>query len=58
MLRSSSFRPSPVLTLTTSGAGLALDGPVIVDGMSFTYTSPITISGVLTNVRLLYYQVP
>jgi SPP1 gp7 family putative phage head morphogenesis protein len=44
--------------MTTSGAGLALDGPVIVDGMTFTYTSPITITGVLTNVRLLYYQVP
>ncbi|MCK9629027.1 MAG: hypothetical protein M0R37_10600 [Bacteroidales bacterium] len=46
------------VTLTTSGAGLSLDGPVIVDGMAFTYTNPITISGVLTNVRLLFYQVP
>ncbi len=44
--------------MTTSGAGLTLDGPVIVDGMTFTYTAPITITGVLTNVRLLYYQVP
>lgn len=44
--------------MTTSGAGLSLDGPVIVDGMTFTYTAPITITGVLTNVRLLYYQVP
>jgi len=31
---------------------------VIVDGMAFTYTAPITITGVLTNVRLLFYQVP
>jgi hypothetical protein len=46
------------VTLTTAGAGLALDGPVIVDGMAFTYTAPITITGVLTNVRLLFYQVP
>jgi hypothetical protein len=46
------------VTLTTSGAGLALDGPVIVDGKAFTYTSPITITGVLTNVRLLFYQIP
>jgi len=46
------------VTLTTSGAGLSLDGPVIVDGMTFTYTAPITITGVLTNVRLLFYQVP
>jgi len=46
------------VTLTTSGAGLALDGPIIVDGMAFTYTAPITITGVLTNVRLLFYQVP
>jgi hypothetical protein len=44
--------------MDTSGAGLTLDGPVIVDGMTFTYTAPITITGVLTNVRLLYYQVP
>jgi len=44
--------------MTTSGAGITLDGPVIVDGMTFTYTAPITITGVLTNVRLLYYQVP
>ncbi len=46
------------VTMTTSGAGLSLDGPVIVDGMTFTYTAPITITGVLTNVRLLFYQVP
>lgn len=51
-------RASGGVTMTTSGAGLALDGPVIVDGMAFTYTSPITITGVLTNVRLLFYQVP
>jgi len=51
-------RASGGVTLTTSGAGLALDGPVIVDGMAFTYTAPITITGVLTNVRLLFYQVP
>jgi hypothetical protein len=51
-------RASGGVTMTTSGAGLALDGPVIVDGMSFTYTSPITISGILTNVRLLVHQEP
>ena len=51
-------RASGGVTMTTSGAGLALDGPVIVDGMAFTYTAPITITGVLTNVRLLFYQVP
>lgn len=51
-------RASGGVTLTTSGAGMALDGPVIVDGMAFTYTAPITITGVLTNVRLLFYQVP
>lgn len=51
-------RASGGVTMTTSGAGLALDGPVIVDGMTFTYTAPITITGVLTNVRLLFYQVP
>ena len=53
-----SVRASGGVTMTTSGAGLSLDGPVIVDGMAFTYTSLITISGVLTNVRLLFYQVP
>jgi hypothetical protein len=46
------------VNLDTDGAGLDLDGPITVDGMDFTYTDPITISGVLTNVRLLYYQVP
>lgn len=51
-------RSSGGVTLTTSGAGLSLDGPVIVDGMPFTYTAPLTITGVLTNVRLLFYQVP
>lgn len=51
-------RASGGVTLTTSGAGMALDGPVIVDGMAFTYTAAITITGVLTNVRLLFYQVP
>jgi len=51
-------RASGGVTLTTSGAGMALDGPVIVDGMAFTYTQPLTITGVLTNVRLLFYQVP
>lgn len=51
-------RASGGVTMTTSGAGLALDGPVIVDGMAFTYTAPITITGVLTNVRLLFYQMP
>lgn len=51
-------RASGGVTLTTGGAGLAVDGPVIVNGMAFTYTAPITITGVLTNVRLLFYQVP
>jgi hypothetical protein len=51
-------RASGGVRLTTSGAGMSLDGPVSVDGMTFTYTAPITITGVLTNVRLLFYQVP
>lgn len=38
--------------LTVNGAGITMDS------MVFTYTTPITISGVLTNVRLLYYQAP
>ncbi len=46
------------VTLTTVGAGLSLDGPVIVNGMTFTYTAPLTLTGVLTNVRLLFYQIP
>jgi hypothetical protein len=44
------------LTLTTDGVGLNLDGPIVLDSMEFTYTNPITISGVLTNVRLLFSQ--
>lgn len=31
---------------------------ITVGGLVFTYTDPITISGVLTDVRLLFYQVP
>lgn len=37
--------------LTVNGTGITMDS------MVFTYTAPITITGVLTNVRLLYYQV-
>lgn len=31
---------------------------IIINGNTYTYTEPITISGVLTNVQLLYYQLP
>jgi len=37
--------------ITVNGTGITMDS------MVFTYTAPITITGVLTNVRLLYYQV-
>jgi hypothetical protein len=33
-------------------------GDLLVESTAFTRTAPITITGVLTNVRLLYYQVP
>lgn len=38
--------------LTVNGTGITMDS------MVFTYTNPITITDVLTNVRLLFYQVP
>ncbi len=53
-----SVRARGGITLTTHGAGVSLDGPIIMDGMQFTYTVPITISGIYTNVRFLFYQVP
>jgi len=41
-----------------SGAiGVTGDG-IVINSLPFTYTDALTISGVLTNVRLLYYQVP
>jgi hypothetical protein len=49
-------RSSNPFSLTTNGHGLEMDGPLIVDSMTFTYTDPLTITGVMTDVRLLYYQ--
>jgi hypothetical protein len=51
-----SVRSSSPFSLTTSGHGMRMDGPIIIDSMTFTYTDPLTITGVLTDVRLLYYQ--
>ncbi len=31
---------------------------IIINGHTFTESAPLTITGVLSNVRLLYYQVP
>jgi hypothetical protein len=43
----------------TANGGIVLPGGGITQGgLVFTATSPLTITGVLTNVRLLYYQVP
>jgi hypothetical protein len=39
--------------LNLTGNNLILDTTYAI-----TYTVPITVTGVLTNVRLLYYQVP
>ena len=39
-------------------AGTVTVDNVIVQSVTFTATAPITLSGVLTNVQLLYYQVP
>jgi hypothetical protein len=50
------IRSSSPFSLTTRGNGMRLDGPVIIDSMTFTYTDPLTITGVMTNVRLLFYQ--
>lgn len=51
-----SVRSSSPFSLTTNGHGMRMDGPVIIDSMAFTYTDPLTITGVLTNIRLLYHQ--
>ena len=37
---------------------LSTTAPITVSGYSFTYTAPLTITGVLTNVRLLYAPGP
>lgn len=43
----------------TAGDDLVVGaGDLIVESTAFTLTAPITITGVLTNVRLLYYQTP
>jgi len=47
-----SFDPFTALKEFTATNG------IIINGRTYTETSPITITGVLTNVRLLYYQVP
>jgi hypothetical protein len=51
-----SVRSSSPFSLTTSGHGMRMDGPIIIDSMTFTYTDPLTITGALTDVRLIYYQ--
>lgn len=40
------------------GGNVTLGSGITVGGYAFTYTAPLTISGVLTNVRLLYSQMP
>jgi hypothetical protein len=50
------IRSTSPFSLTTRGHGMRMDGPVIIDSMTFTYTDPLTITGVMTNVRLLFYQ--
>jgi len=44
-------------TLNVTGAS-TLQGGIVINGRAYTETAPITITDVLTNVRLLVYQVP
>jgi hypothetical protein len=43
------------LTGDVTGA-ISVTSPVTVSGMAFTYTAPLTITSVVTDVRLLIYQ--
>jgi len=43
--------------VTSTLDSLTINNTLTVSDYSFTYTTPLTLTGVLTNVRLLFYQV-